>query len=157
MASSKEATGFRLCSPQWAPSALSGEGARKYGGRWNSPGHAMVYLGESRALTALELLVHLPSPKSRTKLFTLLEIALPANTIETLSPLNLPHDWQASPAQQASMTVGNDWLFSQQSLALRVPSALLREESIILLNPLHPDFKNVRTISQRTFQFDERL
>ena len=156
MASSRTSA-FRLCAPQWAATALSGEGARKYGGRWNSSGHPVVYLGESRALTALELLVHLPSPKSRTKLFTLLEISLPANAVTTLPPINLPRDWQSSPAQRASMEVGNKWLQEQKSLALRVPSALLREESIILLNPLHPDFKNVQTVTERTFRFDERL
>ncbi len=48
---------YRLVAPKWAASALSGEGARLYGGRWNSPGRAMVYLSTSRALAALELRV----------------------------------------------------------------------------------------------------
>ena len=39
---------------------MDGEGARLYGGRWNPPGIAAVYLAESRALAALEILVHAP-------------------------------------------------------------------------------------------------
>ena len=38
------ADGWRLTRRPWAD--LSGEGARLHGGRWNSPGHAVVYLSE---------------------------------------------------------------------------------------------------------------
>jgi RES domain-containing protein len=40
--------------------ALDGEGARKYGGRWNPPGVRAVYLADSRTLAALEIIVHAP-------------------------------------------------------------------------------------------------
>ena len=56
---------YRLISPKWAATALSGEGARLYGGRWNSPGKSKVYLSTSRTLAALELLVHLTTPRSQ--------------------------------------------------------------------------------------------
>ena len=45
---------------RWVTAAMSGEGARRYGGRWNPPGLPAVYLAESRALAALEILVHAP-------------------------------------------------------------------------------------------------
>ena len=32
---------------------MSGEGARRYGGRWNSIGRAVVYLGDSLALAGM--------------------------------------------------------------------------------------------------------
>ena len=73
-------TAYRLVSPRWASTALSGEGARKYGGRWNSPGHSVVYLAESRALCALELLLHLTTPDTRTKPFRLIEVKIPAGS-----------------------------------------------------------------------------
>ena len=38
---------------------MSGEGARLFGGQWNSPGVRAVYLGDSLALAGMELLVHL--------------------------------------------------------------------------------------------------
>ena len=67
---------YRLVAPKWASTALSGEGARKFGGRWNTPGLSVVYLAESRALTSLELLVHLTTPSTRKKSYTLLELSL---------------------------------------------------------------------------------
>jgi RES domain len=50
---------YRLAKERWAGTALDGSGAKAYGGRWNSPGTAILYASESIALAALELLVHL--------------------------------------------------------------------------------------------------
>lgn len=148
-------TAFRMCAPRWASSALTGEGARKYGGRWNSPGHPVVYLGDSRALTALELLVHLTTPGSRLKAYTLLEVSFPARCLER--GLVVGTDWNVSPPTKCSTHVGDEWMTRSSSLALRVPSTLVREESVILLNPLHPDFAKVKTVSERPFYFDQRF
>ena len=51
---------FRIVQAHWVASAMTGEGARITGGRWNPPGMSAVYLAESRALAALEILVHAP-------------------------------------------------------------------------------------------------
>ncbi|MEE8586705.1 MAG: RES domain-containing protein, partial [Acidobacteriota bacterium] len=51
-------TVWRICSRRHAESAFSGEGARRFGGRWNFPGAAMVYASDSLSLAALEMLVH---------------------------------------------------------------------------------------------------
>ena len=37
---------------------MDGEGAFLYGGRWNNPGARIVYLAETRALAAMEILTH---------------------------------------------------------------------------------------------------
>ena len=50
---------WRIIKSRFAAEAFSGEGARLYGGRWNSPGTAMVYTAGSVSLATLELLVHL--------------------------------------------------------------------------------------------------
>ena len=42
--------------------ALDGEGARLFGGRWNSPGRPMIYTAASPSLAVLEVLVHLDLP-----------------------------------------------------------------------------------------------
>jgi RES domain-containing protein len=39
---------------------LSGKGAEKNGGRWNSHGLPMIYTSQSRALCIAEVAVHLP-------------------------------------------------------------------------------------------------
>ena len=52
-------TAWRIVRARFADSAFDGEGARRYGGRWNSRGTRMVYTAGSQALAALEMLVHL--------------------------------------------------------------------------------------------------
>lgn len=152
--------GFRIVSPRWANDALSGEGARKFGGRWNSPGRPMVYLGGSRALAALEMLVHLTTPLSRAKQYQLIKVSIPTDLISDYPLTVLPKNWRDHPPTTLTQEIGDDWLRSpspMSQLALRVPSTLIPEESNILLNPRHPDFKKVQSEAPVDFSFDQRL
>lgn len=152
-----EISAYRIVAPRWAHDALSGEGARKFGGRWNSLGRAMVYLGGSRALTALEMLVHLPTPLSRAKTYNIIEVKIPRYLVADY-PLNqVPDGWRNSPPDASTWDIGNDWLQAADQLALRVPSILIPEETNILLNPLHPDFDKITETPAVTFSFDSRL
>jgi len=152
--------GFRIVAPRWADTALSGEGARKFGGRWNSPGNALVYLGGTRALAALEMLLHLTTPLSRAKRYQIIEVHIPAKLIANYLPGILPENWRNEPPCKLTQEIGDDWLQSTDSmsqLALRVPSTLIPEEPNLLLNPWHPDFKSIQTMPSVDFSFDSRL
>lgn len=145
---------YRIVRPAYAASALSGEGARLYGGRWNPPGWRCVYAAESRALAVLELLVHLTG-RSRGLTYRLLTLEVDKKApSETPS---LPSDWAAQPAGKSSQTIGLDWLKAARSPAMRVPSVLIPEEHNLLLNPAAPGFKKIRIIEEREFQLDLRL
>jgi RES domain-containing protein len=50
---------WRIVKPRHTATAFTGEGSRRFGGRWNSKGTAVVYTAGSAALAALEVLVHL--------------------------------------------------------------------------------------------------
>lgn len=159
-------SGYRIVAPRWADDALSGEGARKYGGRWNSPGQPLVYLGGSRALAALEMLVHLTTPLSRAKVYKIIQVTIPENLISEYPLHILPENWRDYPATQLTQEIGDDWLKASQEahashfsghLALRVPSILIPEETNLLINPQHPDFKKISSNSPVNFSFDPRL
>src|ERR1700756_4927185 len=117
---------WRLCRAMHAPTAFSGEGARRFGGRWNSRGVPMVYTSTSLALAGIELFVHLePSlaPDDLVAISALLPEGEPARTIE-LS--DLPQDWHAD--QAGPRRIGDEWIRSGSSLALRVPSVPIPPE-----------------------------
>lgn len=145
---------YRIVSPRWADSALSGEGARLYGGRWNSPGRHCVYAAESRSLAVLEMSVHLVGP-ARGAEWTLLTIEMPDG--ETAKPSHLPDGWSAMPAGAASQSVGDAWLEQGTALALEVPSVIIPEEMNLLINPEGAGFDSVKVIDRRKFQLDLRL
>ena len=146
---------YRLVAPKWASSALSGEGARLYGGRWNSPGRAMVYLSTSRALAALELLVHLTTPLSRRIPRTLVMVQVPRSLIG--GEFWKEAGWRDTPPGRATTDQGDDWLEAAPTAGVLVPSVLIPAEHNLLLNPAHPDFSQVKITGTSSFSFDPRL
>jgi RES domain-containing protein len=126
---------------------LTGTGARLYGGRWNSPGRAMVYAAETAALAVLEVRVHLdltPDLLPDDYVLTAIECGDPA--VETLDAL--PDDPQK---------FGDAWLTQARTPILKVPSLIVPESSNLLLNPAHPDAGLLAIASTRPFRFDARL
>ncbi|MGJ8672264.1 RES family NAD+ phosphorylase [Rubritalea sp.] len=148
---------YRIVAPRWAHDAFSGAGAKKYGGRWNSPGQPVIYLGGSRALAALEMLVHLTTPLARRKIYKLIQVAIPKDCVAHYPISALPKNWRESPAPRSSQEIGDDWLSANSQLALALPSVLIPEETNIILNPLHPDIKRIVAETANDFHFDSRL
>lgn len=150
--------GWRVCKTKYAQAALSGEGARRYGSRWNRPGNPMVYLSESLALAAMEFFVHLdpygPSPKGLSAV--LIEIP-EAISVEKLGLKKLPRDWSRIDPPASTQDLGTAWLHSVRSCGLLVPSVLIPQESNLLINPLHPDFSQVTVVQTDSFDLDPRM
>lgn len=145
---------YRIVKPAYAATALSGEGARLFGGRWNPPGHRCVYAAGSRALAVLEMLVHL-TPASRGIEFRLLELDFPD---ELVAPrLRTRSGWNEHPPGRASQEAGLEWLKAARHIALPVPSVVIPEEDNLLLNPAAPGFERLRIIAETSFQLDLRL
>lgn len=120
-------TAWRLAAPEFAGSAeqlLSGEGARLYGGRWNSPGRAAVYLGDSLALAGMELLVHLRSVDVLAA-YRKMPVFIPESLVTRMDVALLPADWTASMRLRETRAIGDDWLDTGASAVLRVPSAVI--------------------------------
>lgn len=115
----------------------------------------MVYLASSRALGALELLVHLDSATLPSS-FVCIPVSFQGSLVESLDPSLLPSNWHA-PDVPRLQVLGDEWIASRRSLVLEVPSAVIPQESNYLLNPQHPDFRCVTIHSPESFQFDPRL
>jgi RES domain-containing protein len=137
--------------------ALDSEGARRYGGRWNSPGTPLIYTASTASLAALELLVHVdPADAPGDLLLMTIEIPDQVRT-EVLDESRLPARWNQSPAPPDCRALGDAWLAAGQSCVLSVPAAPMPEERDYLLNPAHADFAKVTVMSERRFRFDPRL
>lgn len=138
---------FRICRD--IHQALDGEGARLFGGRWNSPGLPLIYASEHISLCVLEQLVHLD-----------LDL-IPENwvvvTIEI--PDNLPGETfsRLSTTEEAGRKFGDKWLVEKRTIFLKVSSFVIFKENNILLNPLHPEMTKVTVKDISPFLFDPRF
>ena len=138
-------TVWRICRRPFAD--LSGDGARLYGGRWNTPGRPLIYAAETAALAVLEVRVHLDLDWDMLPDdYVLVAIDTAAIVAETIN--EPPDDPRA---------IGDAWIESRRSAVLRVPSWIVPESYHVLINPAHPDALSIQLGSVRPFQFDLRL
>lgn len=148
------ATFFRIVQTAWADDAMSGEGARIHGGRWNPPGMPAVYLAESRALAALEIMVH--APREMLKLdWSIFRVEVPDACIADLG--EPPVGWRNEPVSDPARARGAAWLQAGESVALRLPSVIIPQEHALMLNPRHRQANAIVVSDAEPFGFDPRL
>jgi RES domain-containing protein len=147
---------WRICNKNYTAGAFSGEGAFRHGGRWNSAGVHLVYLGATPSISVLEALVHV---SSLSALGTLENVLIPVEFEDALiaEVPTLPPDWDAYPAPLSTAAIGDQWIASGRSLILRVPGAVLSLEDNYLLNPAHPDMSKAKFGTPAPVIIDIRL
>lgn len=133
------------------------EGARIHGGRWNPPGWAAMYAGTTVDICALERFVHLagiPPPP-----LALVAVDLPDEpSLLFQPPLSaLPPDWAQLPAPASGQEFGRKWLSATKGLVLLLPSAIVPEARVAMINPLHARYREVKLKVLRDFSFDARV
>jgi RES domain-containing protein len=149
---------WRICRRRCAKRAYDGEGARRFGGRWNRRGDALAYASPTLSLAALELFVNLATARVPKDL-----VAVPANFPDELmterwEAAELPRDWMhTSPLPEAIQNLGSEWIASLRTAVLLVPSVVIPEEFNVLLNPAHPDYARLEIGRPRRFEFDRRM
>jgi len=152
----KTISAWRIVKQKLAKTAFSGEGARVYGGRWNTPGRSVIYTAESRALALAEILVHLEFPLALSR-YVVFQVEIDESYVTCLDLGKLPKNWRAEPAPKRPQALGDGWVASGISAVLQVPSAVVAGEFNYLLNPLHPDFSKLVIHDPERFSIDRRL
>ena len=147
---------WRITKTKYVDDALSGRGARMRGGRFNSEGTPLVYTAGSLSLAVLEVLAHLPSDR-HLRQHRVVPVRFSEDLVEQLYQEDLPNDWRATPAPSSTQALGDAWVSSKRSLALRVPSAVVPAEPNYLINPLHPDVAEIDMGEARPLDIDPRL
>lgn len=133
------AKAWRVVKTDYIASALSGDGARRSGGRWNPPGMAVLYASDSLALAMLEVLVHF-DPAMPMADYAAFELDLPDEKILTLNPSFLPKAWPGRDSIPFTQQIGKSLLAARNAFAIRVPSAVVGSECNYVVNYAHPDF-----------------
>ena len=141
---------------QHAATDLSGMGAARSPGRWNEAGTPVVYCAPTAAMAVLETAAHLDDAGFPLNRY-LVDIEVPDAVWavrETWSTDALPPTWSAIPAGATSARLGNQWLVAQRAPVLLVPSVIVPEEPIALLNPRHPAAATITAQAVRRFDYN---
>ena len=151
-----DVVGWRIVKEKHAKSAFSGEGARIFEGRWNSAGVRMVYCSEHLSLAALEILVH-TQPVTLSDKFRIFRVSWDEAIMSAIDLRKLPKGWNAQPPGLISKNIGDEWVHSDRSAVLVVPSVIVPLEKTFLLNPKHRDFGKIKIKDAGGFHLDPRL
>ena len=145
---------YRIGDPRGAHPIFDATGSTLAPGRWNTAGSPVIYASEHFSTALLEKLVHGSGALPPNQHFV--EITIPRGaTYEVFAPASLP-GWDTMPAS-VSIAFGEAWLRGKRSLTLLVPSVVARIERNVLINPAHPEFKDVRSSLHEPVFWDRRL
>jgi len=144
---------YRVVKEKYLDSAFDGEGARLYGGRWNSKGVSVVYTSDSPALCSLEIFVHLPS---YTLLADFVYMAVIFDSEWVMDAL-LIDGWDERPISKVSQTIGDQWIKEGLSAVLRIPSVIMPDGHNYLININNPGFKKIKIGKPQPLTFDPRF
>jgi len=144
---------YRIVKENHLESAFDGQGAKVYGGRWNSKGVAVAYTSDSLSLCSLEIFVHLPSYKL-LKDYLYITVVFDSDLV-----LDAPlfDGWDERPVSKISQAIGDQWVEDNSSSVLRVPSVLMPDGFNYLININHPDSKKIKMGKPYPLDFDRRL
>jgi len=147
---------WRICRRRYAAEAASGEGARLYRGRWNSRGVRVVYASTSLALAAVETFVNL-EPNLRPKDLVSIEGEIPEEIEVEKVDLKALAARSYETRDESLRRIGDQWSEAGRTVALLVPSAAIRGEWNVLLNPAHAEFSKIKFHKPEPFKFDVRM
>jgi RES domain-containing protein len=148
-------TVWRLVTTRFAKSAFSGEGARIFGGRWNRKGAPLVYTSASQSLAMLDMLVQDDPLRAR---YVMIAAHIPKGmAINRIRVEDLPSDWRDITARESLQAIGTKWAGNRSAAVLAVPSVVVPSEINYLLNPLHGDFRRIKTGPPQEVATDPRL
>ena len=150
--------GYRLVRQARASDAFSGEGPRRFGGRWSPKNIPLVYGSQHLSLAVLEFRVNQGGydPQDQYVYFQFEFDEALVERVETP-----PADWLTRFKEDGSTTgaqaFGEEWFLQKRSAVLSVPSAVIRIERNFVLNPQHSDFAKVAIGPAKKLDLDSRL
>ena len=148
---------FRVIKEKHSSDAFTGQGSRRFGGRWNHKGAAVVYLSDALSLAALEQFIHLGREGLHIP-FVYYTIEIPDHvSVTAIERDSLPKDWRKEPPPNSTKDLGSQWVKSRISTLLRVPAVILPIGFNYVTNITHPEFRDLTISDPKSFTFDPRM
>lgn len=105
----------------------------------------------------LELYVRFGGLHSQDK-WVITEFEIPIDiALESWSFEDLPFGWNLSQYQHVAQHLGDQFLEMKEQVGVMVPSVLIPQEYHVMLNPLHPDIKDIHIVGVEEMGKDLRI
>ncbi len=145
---------YRITGSKYTGDPL-GSGGATHGGRWNKKGTPTLYTGINMEIAILETIVH--TPPMLVPNLDVLAIEIP-DLFTELKIEELPPNWTNYPAPSILAEIAEDWVMEGKTIALKVPSCVIRSSFNFILNCRHPEYlQKVKILDRKSFHFDSRL
>lgn len=131
---------------------LSGAGGALYASRWNRKGLPAVYLADHPSTSLLETLVHFRSINLPA---TFQLLAVDAPDLVSIQQAELPDDWMSR--VRLTRKTGSEFIEKREYALMRVPSIIMPQACNFLMNPQHPEAKQIHIAQTWRYPFDSRL
>ncbi len=147
-------TCYRIGDPDGTWPIYDAEGARHYPGRWNTRASPVIYTSEHYSTAMLEKLVHANLVLPANQHF--IAITIPNGTSYEVFQSAAHPNWD-SRNESTCKAFGRRWYEEKRSALLIVPSLPARLERNFLINPEHPDAKQITHTMPEPVWWDARL
>ena len=77
--------------------------------------------------------------------------------VKVLDKKRLNNKWNAHPHTFVTQRLGDDFIDNNDFCVLKVPSAVVKGDFNLLINPYHKDIKKIKISNTSPFPFDNRL
>jgi len=146
---------FKIARDVYAK-AITASGAAN---RWNREGQMVSYAASSRALATLEMVARraaiMPTLPYKMMVITMAD---DPSLYREVPRSSLPLHWYRMDAYPQLQAIGAKWYEERQSLVLKVPSAIIPQESNYIINTNHPEFAAaVQLETSENYFWDSRL
>lgn len=137
---------YRLSKLKYANS-MSGIGAAAEGGRWNSKGTEVLYVSIHPALGLLELLRR-HTAKQIPPSTCVVQYSIPDKYLSTniVSVKALPEGWDKPHHILETKKIGDDFVRSEDSVIMAVPSVIIPSQRNFIINTNHKDLEYIKIV-----------
>ncbi|MDB4016139.1 RES family NAD+ phosphorylase [Flavobacteriaceae bacterium] len=135
---------------------LSGNCAKRTGGRWSPKEIPILYCASTSSLTILKKLVSIDMDLLPEDL-CIAALEIPKSKILKIPEEELPKNWNYYPSPDALKSIGKSWIELGNFCTLQIPSAVNSMESNYLINVKHPLMEKIKIKEVTPFRIDNRL
>ncbi|RYZ95140.1 MAG: RES domain-containing protein [Sphingobacteriaceae bacterium] len=147
---------FKIADERYSKSI----GASGTPNRWNKSGQFVAYAASSRSLATLEMMARRSCIMPSKIVYKMMVLSFndDDSLIRHIKASDLPQDWNKLNAYPKLQEIGSAWYSKQETLILKVPSAIVPREYNFVINTKHPLFSaNVNLVRSEAYFWDERL